>query len=414
MRARAPVGAGPPPPRRGLHRRARGGGRGAGRRALDPPGDELPDPRGRHPRPALVLRGADAAGQLVELSAAQARRRVERHRGRARGDLLLPRRGPARHGGPPHLRPRRGVGRDRHDRRRRRLPRPARLPRAVHGVARPRPLVPERSGRAGRRALDGDQRRSRPRLDPRRLGGPDGRPAGADDDGGRDGGRDRDGAAHGRSGGRAVPGGAALRARRRGAAVLRGRPRHLRPRERRRARPGAPRGRGAAALRAGPERAGDGARRLRLRQGDQPARDVGVHVVDRARRDQHGHGRRARDGEPAAGAAPAGRRLRHTPRRGRCSKSSSCPDAPETSVNDAFRPVCRFWDRVWRPEQLPAALLGAMRVLTDPAESGRPASRSRRTSRPRRGTSPRSSSPSGTGSSRARFPTRRSCGVRPS
>ena len=30
----------------------------------------------------------------------------------------------------------------------------------------------------------------------------------------------------------------------------------------------------------------------------------------------------------------------------------------------------RFFDRVWRPEQLPHALLGAMRVLTDPAETG--------------------------------------------
>ncbi len=40
------------------------------------------------------------------------------------------------------------------------------------------------------------------------------------------------------------------------------------------------------------------------------------------------------------------------------------------SVNDAFRPLSRFFDRVWRPEQLPAALLGAMRVLTDPAETG--------------------------------------------
>jgi 3D-(3,5/4)-trihydroxycyclohexane-1,2-dione acylhydrolase (decyclizing) len=39
-------------------------------------------------------------------------------------------------------------------------------------------------------------------------------------------------------------------------------------------------------------------------------------------------------------------------------------------VNDAFRPVSRYFDRVWRPEQLPAALLGAMRVLTDPAETG--------------------------------------------
>ena len=66
-----------------------------------------------------------------------------------------------------------GVGRDGDDRRRRRLPGPARLPRAVHGVARPRALVPERPGRAGRGAVDGDQRRPGPRLDPRRLGGRD-------------------------------------------------------------------------------------------------------------------------------------------------------------------------------------------------------------------------------------------------
>jgi len=42
----------------------------------------------------------------------------------------------------------------------------------------------------------------------------------------------------------------------------------------------------------------------------------------------------------------------------------------DVSVNDAFRPLSRFFDRVWRPEQLPAALLGAMRVLTDPALTG--------------------------------------------
>jgi 3D-(3,5/4)-trihydroxycyclohexane-1,2-dione acylhydrolase (decyclizing) len=46
------------------------------------------------------------------------------------------------------------------------------------------------------------------------------------------------------------------------------------------------------------------------------------------------------------------------------------PDAGDVTVNDAFRPVSRYFDRVWRPEQLPAALLGAMRVLTDPAETG--------------------------------------------
>src|SRR5256884_3050813 len=38
--------------------------------------------------------------------------------------------------------------------------------------------------------------------------------------------------------------------------------------------------------------------------------------------------------------------------------------------NDGFKPVSRFWDRVNRPEQLPSALLAAMRVLTDPAETG--------------------------------------------
>jgi 3D-(3,5/4)-trihydroxycyclohexane-1,2-dione acylhydrolase (decyclizing) len=40
------------------------------------------------------------------------------------------------------------------------------------------------------------------------------------------------------------------------------------------------------------------------------------------------------------------------------------------SVNDCFRPVCRFFDRINRPEQLVDAALAAMRVLTDPAETG--------------------------------------------
>lgn len=40
------------------------------------------------------------------------------------------------------------------------------------------------------------------------------------------------------------------------------------------------------------------------------------------------------------------------------------------SANDAFKPVCRYWDRITRPEQLMSACLNAMRVLTDPAETG--------------------------------------------
>ncbi|MDL9977926.1 3D-(3,5/4)-trihydroxycyclohexane-1,2-dione acylhydrolase (decyclizing) [Microbacterium sp. ASV49] len=40
------------------------------------------------------------------------------------------------------------------------------------------------------------------------------------------------------------------------------------------------------------------------------------------------------------------------------------------TVNDAFRPLSRFFDRVQRPEQLYSIALSAMRVLTDPAETG--------------------------------------------
>ena len=40
------------------------------------------------------------------------------------------------------------------------------------------------------------------------------------------------------------------------------------------------------------------------------------------------------------------------------------------STNDAFRPVCRYWDRITRPEQLMSAMISAMRTLTDPANTG--------------------------------------------
>src|SRR6201988_5082232 len=46
------------------------------------------------------------------------------------------------------------------------------------------------------------------------------------------------------------------------------------------------------------------------------------------------------------------------------------PARGDVSVNDAFIPVSRYFDRVWRSEQLPSALLAAMRVLTSPAETG--------------------------------------------
>lgn len=43
---------------------------------------------------------------------------------------------------------------------------------------------------------------------------------------------------------------------------------------------------------------------------------------------------------------------------------------PSVTTNDAFRPVCKFWDRITRPEQLMSTLHQAMRVLTDPADTG--------------------------------------------
>jgi len=46
------------------------------------------------------------------------------------------------------------------------------------------------------------------------------------------------------------------------------------------------------------------------------------------------------------------------------------PISADVSVNDAYRPLSRFFDRITRPEHLLTALPEAMRVLTDPAETG--------------------------------------------
>ena len=62
------------------------------------------------------------------------------------------------------------------------------------------------------------------------------------------------------------------------------------------------------------------------------------------------------------------------------------------SVNDAFRPLSRFFDRIARPEQLLTALPEAMRVLLDPAETGAVDDRLHQDVQARRSTSqPRSS-----------------------
>ena len=46
------------------------------------------------------------------------------------------------------------------------------------------------------------------------------------------------------------------------------------------------------------------------------------------------------------------------------------PSSQDFSVNDCFKPISRYWDRINRPEQILTALPEAMRVLTSPAETG--------------------------------------------
>ncbi len=46
------------------------------------------------------------------------------------------------------------------------------------------------------------------------------------------------------------------------------------------------------------------------------------------------------------------------------------PGSQDISVNDCFKPVSRYWDRINRPEQLLTSLPEAMRVLTSPADTG--------------------------------------------
>jgi 3D-(3,5/4)-trihydroxycyclohexane-1,2-dione acylhydrolase (decyclizing) len=59
-----------------------------------------------------------------------------------------------------------------------------------------------------------------------------------------------------------------------------------------------------------------------------------------------------------------------TRRQGMVLQQLEHPISFDVSVNDCFRPVSRFFDRITRPEQLLASLPEAMRILTDPAETG--------------------------------------------
>ena len=151
--------------------------------------------------------------------------------------------------------------------------------------------------------------------------------------------------AHRRPGAGPLPRRAGGRARRQARALLRRLLRDLRARQRRRARPGAAAARRPAALLPGPQRAGDGPHRRRLRAPAQPAR------------------RRA----PARRRSARARRTWSPARRSRRSTGCRCcccpgdtfatraphpvlqqlevPHDGDLSVNDCLRPVSRYFDR---------------------------------------------------------------------
>ena len=102
----------------------------------------------------------------------------------------------------------------------------------------------------------------------------------------------------------------------------------------------------------------------------QPPADVRLHVVDWPRRDEHDHRRGGRHDQSCSRCCSCrATSSRHGGRRPCCS-SSSRPRVQDVSVNDCFKPVSRYWDRITRPEQIVTALPEAMRVLTSPAETG--------------------------------------------
>ena len=54
----------------------------------------------------------------------------------------------------------------------------------------------------------------------------------------------------------------------------------------------------------------------------------------------------------------------------RCCSRSSTSATRRSRVNDAFKPVTRYWDRITRPEQIIASLPQAVAAMLDPADCG--------------------------------------------
>ena len=80
--------------------------------------------------------------------------------------------------------------------------------------------------------------------------------------------------------------------------------------------------------------------------------------------------RAALDDQPPPGPPPPSDYYA-TRRQGPVLQQLEHPIEADVSVNDCFRPVSRFFDRISRPGAAPHRLPEAMRVLTSPAETGR-------------------------------------------
>ena len=144
---------------------------------------------------------------------------------------------------------------------------------------------------------------------------------------------------------------------------------HLRARQRRRVGPGAGRAVGPDAVRPGPQRAVP--RHIATGYGKATKRRATLAVTASI-------GPGALNLVTAAGLATVNRLpllllpgdTYATRRQGPVLQQLQHPIEADATVNDAFRPVSRFFDRITRPEQLLTALPHAMRVLTDPVDTG--------------------------------------------
>ena len=84
------------------------------------------------------------------------------------------------------------------------------------------------------------------------------------------------------------------------------------------------------------------------------------------------HGDRGRRRAQQPPADPASLRATPSPTASpiRCCSRSSISTIPTMTVNDAFKPVTRYWDRITRPEQIISSLPQAIRTMLDPADCG--------------------------------------------